>query len=104
MEDVDIVAARPDPVQAAPAATTEPRTSRPRAAARPRGTPPPNQHPTPVALVDGATAETSDMAAAPKAPEVVPADGGAAPFRRRRAQRDHQCLRRSPATPEHSRP
>ena len=73
VEDVDIVAARPDPVQAAPAGTTEPRTSRPRAAARPRGTPPPNRHPTPVALVDGATAETSDMAAAPKTPDVVPA-------------------------------
>jgi protein TonB len=67
VEDVEILAARPDPVQEAAA------TSRPRAASRPRGRPHPNQHPTTVALMDGAAEAETSMEAAPKTPDVAPA-------------------------------
>jgi len=70
VEDVEILAARPDPVREAAATTAEPQTSHPRAASRPRGKP----HPTTIALVDGAAkAETAGIEAAPKTPDVAPA-------------------------------
>jgi protein TonB len=73
VEDVEILAARPDPVQEAPATTPERRTSRSRVASRPRGKPRPKPHPTPVALVGASQAEASDVEAALKIPDVAPA-------------------------------